>query len=130
MVKITTKQFAVFADTLPESLSLSVKVEPSFEAGHHLIGLDALFSIQSDTSKILLLELFCEFEIAPDDWDAQTINDTTIIPKETLDYMLSQVVGVARGVIYVRTEGTVFSQLVLPPINVSKMIQEDMKITV
>ncbi len=131
MVKINTKQFAILAESAPTEFQLSLSASLLHDVHNRLIGISTTFLLTDENDvKVIVLELFCEFEIAPDDW-ANNIKDRTLtIPKDLLDYMLSQVVGVARGVIYCKTEGTNFNQVVLPPINVTQMIPEDMTINI
>ena len=73
-----------------------------------------------------MAELSCEFDIHPEDWETMVKDDEVKVSKETLCYLAAQTVGVARGVLYCKTEATPFDELILPPINVAEMINGDL----
>jgi hypothetical protein len=47
------------------------------------------------------------------------------IPKDFLTHLAILSVGTARGVLFSKTEGTIFSTFILPTINLQEMINED-----
>lgn len=128
MNKITTEQFATLEDVLPTgniSAGFEFNVKNAVEA--RLIGIGAKFSFSSKDEIFMILKIFCEFEINPDDWNKCIENDVLTIPKSTMDYLLSQTVGVSRGILHCKTEGTTFNNIILPPLNVSGVIKGDVK---
>ncbi len=132
MIKIQVKQFAMLKENPPQgnfSIALQTKVMHSIPG--KAIAIDAIFRLNEETGEtFLIIAVQCDFLIHPEDWNAHTAEKEVTIPKDTLDYFISQTVGVARGVLHCKTENTPFSDLVLPPMDVSKVIPEDMHIPI
>lgn len=126
MNKINTEQFAILKESLSSgdmSVGLEVELKHAGQAG--MIGVGASFSFDSSGEKFMVLKVFCGFQINPEDWASCVSDDTVTIPKDTMDYLLSQTVGASRGILHCKTEGTAFNHVVLPPLNVSTVIKED-----
>lgn len=129
MVKIAIKQFAILKDSFDgKNMAINLNVGLSHSISSQLIGITASLSFISNEEKVMILELFCAFQINPDDWKQSVSGGNIIIPKETLCYFVSQTIGTARGILHCKTEGTIYNSLVLPPFDVSNVVNEDMKI--
>lgn len=131
MFKINVEQFAVLTDKLPRNTKdISLETRLSFKAAKdNKIAPVVRFSFEKSKQPIILIEVCCEFDIHPDDWKNMIIGDDIVIPKETLEILTVQTVGVTRGVLFCKTEGTPFNVFILPPINVASMIKKDIKIS-
>ena len=57
---------------------------------------------------------------------AKQLKEDKRIPVGFLRYMATISVGTARGIIHARTEGTALCELVLPPVNLTNIINEDL----
>ena len=128
MVKITTKQFAIVNE--PNNDSDKIGMELGFNVNYsmnmHRIGVSPMLTLLGENNKkLLILELFCEFEIHPEDWEEMIDEKKLVVPKDFLEYLISQSIGTMRGVLYCKSEDTPFSTFVLPSINVSNLIQTD-----
>ena len=84
------------------------------------------FNFVSEEEKVMLLKLNCEFQIQEDDWNGQINDSRIVVPKSFIEYLVVQTVGTARGVLHCKTEGTALNHIILPPMNVSDMINGDM----
>lgn len=125
MIKIAVEQFAILSDTLPSdgiSYTVSVGFKYSLDAGHIMCVFDLAF-LNGD-EKMLVLKTNCEFEVKQDDWMSFIRDGKIMIPKSFLEYLAVHTVGVARGIMYCKTEGTPFNSLILPPVNVAELITE------
>lgn len=125
MVKITTTQFAIVGDMCGEideiGIELGFNVKYSMEM--HRIGVSPLLTLKSENDdKLLILELFCEFEVHPDDWQGMITDNRLIINKDFLGNLISQSIGTLRGVLYCKTEGTSYSNFVLPSVSISELV--------
>ena len=131
MFKINVEQFAVLTDKLPRNTKdISLETRLLFKAAKdNKIAPVVRFSFEKSKQPIILIEVCCEFDIHPDDWKNMIIGDDIVIPKETLEILTVQTVGVTRGVLFCKTEGTPFNVFILPPINVASMIKKDIKIS-
>ncbi len=131
MVRITVGQFAILADSVPDgdisgNLKLSVEVAP--EVRQVAVGFS--WSFDYEESRLMLIDMKCEFQIRPEDWDKSVSDGKVTIPKSLVGILAAQTVGVARGVLYCKTEGTPFNGLILPPLNVSDAVESDIEVPV
>lgn len=126
MFRITTEQFALLSDQLPgdDQLSLNREFEFFHSEEEPLVAIGVRYQLSANSRDLLVIQLRCEFVFHAEDWEAATKEGETTIPKETLDYLLSQSVGVVRGTLHAKTEGTPFQAFVLPPQDVSEVVTE------
>lgn len=130
MAKINVSQFAILADNAPsEGLSYTVGLRFCGATKVKRVGCEFSVEFMHSEKTILKLIIFCEFDIMPEDWDGRTENDELVIKKDELGYFANQTVGVARGIMFCKTENTPFSQFIVPPINLTKLIKEDFLIS-
>ncbi|MPN63841.1 hypothetical protein SDC9_211608 [bioreactor metagenome] len=52
-------------------------------------------------------------------------NNVLLVPKNFMQHLAVITIGTARGILHAKTENTPFNQYVLPTINVSEMIKDD-----
>lgn len=130
MIKINTEQFALLQETIPDrdNVALSLNVELKYAAAACMVAVGALFTFSCADDKFMILKVLCEFQIHPEDWESCTSDNVVTIPKDCIDYLLSQTVGTARGILHCKTEGTTYNDIVLPPLDVSDVIEGDIKI--
>ncbi len=131
MFKINVEQFAILTDKLPcNTKDISLETRLSFKAAQdNKVAPSVRFLFEKDKEPIILIEVCCEFDIHPDDWKNMIIGDEIVVPKETLEYLTAQTVGVTRGILHCKTEGTPFNVFILPSINVASMITDDIRIS-
>ena len=126
MARINISHFAILADSVPND-GVSYTVGLSFKGATQAKRIACEFSVEfvHDEKPIIKLGVFCEFDVMPADWDGLIKDETLIITKEELGFFANQTVGVARGVMFCKTEGTPFSQFIIPPINLTQLIKDD-----
>ncbi len=126
MAKINVSQFAILADMVPLS-GLSYTVELGFKGAVNAkrIGCDFSVEFAHNDKAILKLGVFCEFDINPDDWNERMKDNKVTFTKDELGFFANQTVGVARGILFCKTEGTPFSVFILPPVNLVSLIKDD-----
>ena len=132
MARISVGQFAILTDTMPQG-DLSYAVHVGFKVASNAMRIACEFGVTFESSgdndngeKILLLEETCEFDIHPDSWNGLIKdNKMTVVPSD-LCLLANQTVGVARGILYCKTENTPFTQFILPPINLTTLIKENL----
>lgn len=131
MAKINVTQFAILSDTVPQE-GLTYTVELGFKGATDAKRLGCDFSVEFAQGErpLIKLSVFCEFDILPEDWDRQISDGRLIISKDDLGFFANQTVGVARGVLFCKTEGTPFSQFIIPPINLVQLITDDFNIEI
>ena len=129
MFRINIEQFAILAENVQlEKLNIATELEIKYSLEGKSLAIVMTFNFISEEEKVMLLKLNCEFQIQEDDWNSQINDSRIIIPKSFIEFLVVQTVGTARGILHCKTEGTAFNHIILPPMNVSDMINEDMSI--
>lgn len=75
----------------------------------------------------LLIGVSCGFEIEQNSWNDLIDGETLTVPSSFLKYMGVQTIGITRGILYEKTVGTSFDQLILPPVNLEEMITANLR---
>ncbi len=128
MVRITTEQFAILTETpVLGEYGVTLTVTPKHAAAQKQIGMLADFTFKEGDTRFIVLSVFCEFAILPEDWEACVEDGMVTIPKDSMTYFLVQTVGTARGILHCKTEGTLMNNILLPSFDVSNIFQEDYK---
>ena len=126
MFKISVVQFAILNNEVADGYKIQTNAEIKHTMDGSAIAVGMTFSFENEGRKDMVLQVMCEFQIHPDDLKGMTSGDTVTIPKETVDFFIAQTVGTARGVLHCKTEGTPFNGVILPPMNVTGMINSDL----
>lgn len=129
MTGVTINQFAILADEYKryKEWQADVDLVTSYAVETSEIAIRMKFLFRHLDSKILVLEITCRFKI--DGTDKFEVKDGhIIIPANFVAHLAMHTVGTARGVLVCKTEGTPYSQYILPPINVSSMIPNDIEV--
>lgn len=131
MNRIRVDQFAILTDSIPpEDLSLGFAISFGVAPSIHEVCTTVRFNISHAESPLLILELSCFFEIREEDWNKVKQDNKVIIPKGLLAHFGVHTIGTARGILHCKTEGTQLNAFILPPINVSERITEDIIIEI
>lgn len=129
MFKINVEQFAILADnSTSNEININTELNLKYSINDCRIATVMTFTFDDAQQKIMLLKLCCEFNILKEDWKTFIHDNKIIIPKEFIDYLIAQTVGTARGVLHCKTEGTPFNHIILPPLDVTHMMNENMVI--
>lgn len=125
--KIEIAQFAVFPEALDVSKNVQVNSQFSFDANieAHVVRCKANFYYKQDDCLVLVLVVYCYFDIDSPSLETFKDGDNYRIPVDFLRYMATIVVGTARGIIFTKTENTPINHILLPPINLVKMLDSD-----
>lgn len=128
MSRITVDQFAILADNLPDQISMNMSYRFKYAENGRKVAVEIIFTFLNKTVKIMTLQLTCEFEINEEDYKTFITNNVVTIPKDLLEYFVVHTIGTARGIMHCKTEGTPFNGIIIPPINVSGTVKNDMVI--
>ena len=130
MFGIHIDQFAILSKSAPlEDLGLGVNLNYKHAAKGRIMSCSTEFTfLNSAQEKIMILAITCEFEIEENDYKNIHKNEKTIISKELLEYFAVHTIGTARGILFCKTESTPYNNIIIPPLNVSEMIKDDMVI--
>lgn len=127
MAKINVGQFAILADKNPsEGLSYTISIGFNGALEAKRIACDLTVEFMHTDRPILKLSMSCEFDIHREDWVSRLNGNVLTMSKEDLGFLANQTVGTARGIMFCKTEDTDFRNFILPPINLTKIIDEDL----
>lgn len=125
MVKINVEQFAILSDEAQSGnigINISLGYKYSSEAKRIACVLDLKF--EKESTPLIVLRMNCEFAILEDKWNMIENGDNVNIPVSLQKLLASQTIGASRGILYCKTEGTPFGNLILPPMNVEEIIPD------
>lgn len=129
MFGIHIDQFAILADNNPNDvLEMNTEINFKYADNGGKIACYAKFEFSAEQRTLMLLALICEFEIEADDFKLLQKEGKTTIPKELLELFAVHTIGTARGILFCKTESTQFNNVIIPPVNVSDIIRNDMVI--
>lgn len=127
LLKITTEQFAIFEENLSKDGVINLNTNLSFglNSKDKVFLVTPKYTFENEGKQFLTIQISCFFKIEDATWDSLIDNKQIIFPKEFVAHMAMITVGTSRGILHTKTEGTVFNEFVLPPLNVAKMVGED-----
>jgi hypothetical protein len=132
---IKVEQFALLEESYgPKKAEVKLGTELQFkvEQANKQIGVFASFEFSQTKNAFLKIVVSCHFKIQEDSWmGLSKLNEHKItIPKGFLVHLAMLTVSTSRGVLFAKTEGTVFSKFIIPTVDVTKTISEDIMIDV
>lgn len=127
---IETEQFAVMEEAYKqgEDVGLNIGLQFSVHSEHKGIGVHFNLQFRHKEAIFIQLKTVCFFEIMVDNWDSLLEDDEKKIklPKGFASHLSVITVGTTRGVLYEKLRNLPpFDQFILPTINVSKILEED-----
>ena len=125
--KIETKQFAILSEELDESeLTITSGVAFGIDEDNRIIRAMFKYEFISKDKVILILEVYLDFQIEEKCFGKQIkIKDSLVIPKDFATHLAMIAVGTARGILHEKTNGTKLNEFLMPPIDLTASIDED-----
>lgn len=121
MFGIHLDQFAILCEDRKDEVGMNVSLNFKYGDEGKKVACVVAFDFTSESEKVMVLKMTCEFEIQEDDWKTLHNDKEVVIPKDLLGFFAVHTIGTARGVLFCKTENTQFNYIVIPPINVSEM---------
>lgn len=129
LLKITTEQFATIEEGFNDKGTIRVSTSLKYGADdqNKLIAVFASFIFDSNQKPFIIVEASCQFKVKTEAWISMYKSEekSILVPKGFLSHLAVITVGATRGILHSKTEGTCFNKYVLPTINVSEIIKED-----
>lgn len=126
---IKTEQFAVFEESYKAKSDpgLGTQLQFKIDRKNKLVGCFLGFEFVEGKNVFLKIVVSCHFKIMDDSWNrfTQLDNKKIVIPKDFLSHLAMITTGTTRGVLFAKTETTLFSKFIIPTLNVKEMIAED-----
>lgn len=128
MFGIHLDQFAILCEDCKDEVGMNVSLNFKYGDEGKKVACVVAFDFTSESEKVMVLKMTCEFEIQVDDWKTLRNDKEVVIPKDLLEFFAVHTIGTARGVLFCKTESTQFNYIVIPPINVSEMGISDLTV--
>ncbi len=129
LLGIKTEQFALEEENYSSKgkTALSTSLQFKFEPSDKQIGVFSTFKFTQKKKIFIKIEVSCHFKIDDDSWSTfiQVTDSKLVIPKLFLAHLAMMTIGTTRGVLFSKTEGTIFSKYIVPVTNVEDEIEED-----
>lgn len=127
MIKINIEQFAILAnEAVSGEISIDISVGFKYSTQGKRIACAVDIRYEKDGVAIMLLRLTCEFVVSDTEWEKYSADGEFVIPKDLQEALAVQAIGTCRGVLFCKTEGTPFSNLVLPPVNIVALLDNQL----
>lgn len=127
MARIMVPQFAILTEQMPkENVNLNTELEFKYSPDTPSLLTIVRFKFNSDmaSSPFLVLDVACEFTIHPEDWEGLKKEGPIDLPTSLMEILAVHTVGTARGILHCKTEDTPCFGLMIPPLNVRKMLEK------
>lgn len=127
LVNIKIDQFAILQEELPhQELTLNLEIGSGANKCDRIVINKLKVNIVKDNDLLMTIAISCFFEIKLDSWKEWEHDNKVKIPRGFLVHTAIHTLGTMRGIMFCKTEGTPYQQLILPPTNVDNMITEDL----
>jgi hypothetical protein len=127
LVGIKTEQFATFEDNYKDKAktSLNTGLEFKFNKDEKLIAVVVTIIFKQNKKVFLKLQVSCHFIISDESFKNYCVDSLITLPKGFMTHLTMITISSVRGVLHAKTEGTIFNKYLLPTLDVTKMVKED-----
>lgn len=126
---IETVEFATMSDAYKngEKVGIATGFDLGLSNDDHALKVQFNLSFICEDRPFIILKVACDFAIEPKDFDKfkDKQGKKVTIPKGILTHLAVLTVGTARGVLHAKLDKTDFDQFLLPSLNISQMIGND-----
>lgn len=128
---ISIEEFATIKNCYKEQEDVGIETEYRFgiNPSDHAVFVNFSLMFKCQENPFIILKVSCGFEIVEKDFLKLKNKDKNKIgiPKGFLTHLTVLTIGTARGILHAKLEKTGFEQFILPTLNISEMIQEDVE---
>jgi len=129
LVGIDTKEFATFEEVFDSSdkANIDLDLNIGFQLSENLDIINCIFTItfSQNNNVFIKLKLSCSFKLEETTINSFKKDQEIIFPKHLMSHFGVITIGTARGVLHSKTDGSIFNDLILPTINLTEMIKDD-----
>lgn len=129
LLGLKTEQFALFEENFStnKKSELATNLEFKVNIEKCQVGVFSTFTFEQSKKPFIKLQVSCHFAIAPNAWENCIKTNTIVFPKGFMEHLTVITVGSARGILHSKTEGTEFNKFILPTIDVTKLVTQDIE---
>jgi len=127
---ISTDEFATIKECYKEEENIQIETGYGYEIDPENYTVAVRFSIlfKCNEAPFIVLKLTCSFDVEKPSFENlfDTESGKYIFPKDFLIHLTVLTIGTARGILHAKLEKTGFEKYMLPTLNVSDLIKEDL----
>ena len=128
---IATEEFATIKSSYKEQEDVIIETGYGFGVipSEHTLVVNLSLMFECLENPFIILKISCGFDIEPEDF-LQFENkekNRLLVPKDFLTHLAILTIGTARGILHAKLEKSDFEQYILPTLNISHIIKEDMQ---
>lgn len=132
LASIRTNEFAIIEDITAGEEDISIKTGVGIRVNIEkcVIFVETKFTFVHENCPFIILSSECSFIVSDTHFNSFK-NDSEgsyIIPKDFITHLAVIAVGTARGILHCKTENTEYNKYLLPTINLTKIIKEDLTV--
>lgn len=129
LVALKTEQFASFEENYKEGKKVDLKTGLEFKINveDKNIGVFVTFTFEQSKKAFLKVQVSGHFSITEEAFNEFSKEDKIIFPKGFMCHLTMLVVSSARGILHAKTEGSNFNKFLLPTIDVTKIVSDDIE---
>jgi hypothetical protein len=131
LLKVTTEQFATIEECFNDKEKVKLGANLRFAANDksRTIGIFSELRFNCQQKVFLVIEAGCHFQIQSPSWETMIKDNNLTVPKGFMQHLAVITIGTARGILHAKTEGTPFNRFVLPTINITELVKQDVVFT-
>ena len=130
IVSINTKEFATNPAALNENDEIGISTSYNYGVNQksHSIVVALELSFDCDKVPFIILKLAMEFDVRSEEFEAMIDKkkNQIVIPKGFLIHLTALTISCSRGVLHEKLSNTELNTFILPSLNVSEILLEDM----
>ena len=129
---IRTNEFAIVDEIPVEDDKVEIKsgIGVNMDVENSIITVQIKFTYIFNNYPFVILNCQCSFML--DDINLKSFANedgcTYTFPRDLVTHLAVLTVGTARGILHCKTENTNYNKFILPPIDLTKIIKEDLKL--
>lgn len=129
---IRTNEFAIVDEIPVEDDKVEIKsgIRVNMDVENSIITVQIKFTYIFNNYPFVILNCQCSFML--DDINLKSFANedgcTYTFPRDLVTHLAVLTVGTARGILHCKTENTNYNKFILPPIDLTKIIKEDLKL--
>lgn len=129
LLGLATKQFAIIEDNFVEDGNIKFRVSFNFgtNPNERTITVMPVFQFECNENIFLMIEAGCHYRIEEKAWNTMIKKEVNklMVSKGFIQHLAMLAIGTARGILHAKTENTKYNRFIIPPINVTNFIKED-----
>lgn len=130
--EITTDEFAVIDEAFKDGkkVSLGTNIAFGIDLENKAIGIKLKFQYEQSNKPFIIIAATCVFQIEEKVWNSLINQEAQkiVFPEKFASHLAVLTVGTIRGILHEKTKGTPYNKFILPPINLTELIKQDIEI--